>query len=244
MQIPNAINFLDIARAVGSNPLHSCPSIVEKFLIGEFSRSRGIFNYNPAITCLPGLYQGSLTPNEAERYCLTNGVELGRIHNAEAVKIVAEHAYRLHCSVYPIPNTAIPIGRLSTGLTVFMLVKAPLVRVTEKEAFVVVPNFRAGHRPILQEIDTAASLALAAFARDDFEQADFEYVDCGRGKGGHRALEVHFGRDRRVFTLDEVDEILSIFVQGFELAMRAGVAPRASRLQGFRVADPDAPRML
>ena len=45
-----------------------------------------------------------------------------------------------------------------------------------------------GHRPVDTEIDVAASFALAHFGRDDFSEADFEYLYAGPGEGGRVLL--------------------------------------------------------
>jgi hypothetical protein len=125
-----------------------------------------------------------------------------------------------------------------------MAVKAPLVRVQDGEIFVVVPGFRLAHRPVGLEIDVAASLALATFGRDDFSEADYEYLDCSRGSSGERELSVYKGRERRIFNLDEVDHLLDLYVKGLALAIEAGMTAQKPNFRGYRVIDPEQPRML
>jgi hypothetical protein len=125
-----------------------------------------------------------------------------------------------------------------------MAIKAPLVRVRRPDIFVVVPGFRLGHRPQGTEIDVAASLAVATFARDDFNEADYEYLDCSRGASGERELRVYHGRDRRLFSLDEVDHMLDIYVRGLALAFQSGMPANAPNFRGYKIIDPDQPRMI
>lgn len=145
---------------------------------------------------------------------------------------------------YKIPFTAVPVGRLPGNRTAFMAIKAPLVRVKDGEVLVVVPGFRLGHRPQGTEIDVAASLALATFGRDDFAEADYEYLDCSRGSSGERELVIYRGRDRRIFDLDEVDHILDVYVKGLAYALEQGLSVTAPNFRGYRVVDPNQPRMI
>jgi hypothetical protein len=125
-----------------------------------------------------------------------------------------------------------------------MAIKAPLVRVKRPNIFVVVPGFRLGHRPQGVEIDVAASLAVATFGRDDFHEADYEYLDCSRGLSGERELSVYHGCDRRLFTLDEVDHMLDLYVRGLALAIEGGMPAQAPNFRGYKIIDPDQPRMF
>ena len=125
-----------------------------------------------------------------------------------------------------------------------MAIKAPLVRVSQSDKLVVIPGFRLGHRPKGDEIDTAASLALATFARDDFSEADYEYLDCSRGASGERELSVYRGRDRTIYDLDAVDHLLDIYVRGLALAIDGGMSANAPNFRGYKIFDDDQPRMI
>jgi hypothetical protein len=238
------MNFLDVARYCGQEPLSADPGEIAKLIVIEQSAGGGLFNYNPAISTLPELFAGAMTADAAVEHCRTTGVPAGRRHNVCVAEMAAPYALENRSNVYRIPNTAVSIGRLRGGKTAYMAIKAPLIRVANGQPFVVVPNFRAGHRPVGGEIDTAASLALAAFARDGAEQADFEYIDCGRGVSGERELHVHWGCNRRRYSLDEVDNILERFVAGLQLAVDQGLKPAAPNFRGYRVEDPSQPRMF
>lgn len=167
------MNFLDVARCLGGDPLNAQPEEVASFMKREFRPGGGGFNYNTSIVSLLDLFRGSATIEEAVDFCSTHGAPAGRKPNCEAVEIAGSYAITQRSSCYRIPFSAVPIGRLPGDITAYMAIKAPLVRVCEGEVFVVVPGFRLGHRPMGTEIDVAASLALATFGRDDFSEADY-----------------------------------------------------------------------
>lgn len=244
MSSPLLTNFLDVARALGEDPLGAIPSNVAAFIKNELKPRGGVFNYNTSIGCLADLFSGKLSEEAAVAFCLENGAPAGRNPNARAIAVVAPYAASHISSCYKIPFTAVPIGRLPNASTAFMGIKAPIVRVENREAMVVVPGFRLGHKPRGIEIDVAASLALATFARDDFAEADYEYLDCSRGVSGERELRSYRGKDRRIFNLDEVDHMLDLFVQGLALAVGEGIAAGVPNFRGYKIFDPDQPRML
>jgi hypothetical protein len=238
------MNFLDVARSLGSEPLGATPDSVATFIRREFKRSGGSFNYNSSIISLPSLYNGDLSVEAAVEFCLSSGSPVGRAANAEAVQLAGSYATEHKSNCYRIPFTAVPVGRLSGGRTAFMAIKAPLVRVKRPEIYVVVPGFRLGHRPQGAEIDVAASLALANFARDDFSEADFEYLDCSRGLSGERELRVYHGAGRHRYDLDTVDELLGVYVRGLQIAIDGGMPAREPNFRGYRIIDPDQPHMI
>ena len=238
------MNFLDVARCLGRDPLNARPEEIASFMKREFRPGGGGFNYNTSINSLPGLFRGSMTVKNAIAYCGTHGAPAGWKPNCEAIDIVGSYAATQPSSCYRIPFSAVPIGRLPGDQTAYMAIKAPLVRVQNTDVLVVVPGFRLGHRPIGVEIDVAASLALATFGRDDFSEADYEYLDCSRGSSGERELSVHRGRDRRIFDLNEVDYLLDIYVKGLAIAINGGMNAGKPNFGGYKVGDPNQPRML
>lgn len=238
------MNFLDVARSLGQDPLNATPPMVAGFIKREFRRTGGTFNYNSAIKVLPGLYSGNMSVEQAEDFCMSSGSPAGRVQNSNAVRIAGAYAVTQKSNCYKIPMTAVPVGRLSDGRTAFMSIKAPLVRVCHGKSFIVVPSFRLGHRPIGIEIDVSASFAMANFARGDFGEADFEYLDGGRGLSGERELQVHLGRDREIFDIDAVDYLLGVFVKGLELSIFEGVSAPVPNFKGYKIVDPDQPHML
>ncbi len=238
------MNFLDVARCLGDDPLHTTPEAVASFMRQEFRPGGGLFNYNTSIQSLPPLFLGKQTVDQAIDYCRSHGAPAGYKANADAIRLAGAYALSEPSNCYKIPFSAVPVGRLSGNQTAYMAIKAPLVRVRNGAAFVVVPGFRLGHRPQGIEIDVAASLALATFARDDFAEADYEYLDCSRGASGSRELRVYKGADRKIFNLDEVDHLLDIYVRGLSLAISSGMEARAPNFRGYRIIDPEQPRML
>jgi hypothetical protein len=231
------MNFLDVARSLGTDPMNATPERVRDFIKSEFARRGGAFNYNTSIHSLYDLFRGG-SLEDAEAYCATHGAPAGFKPNVEAVRLAGAYALAHPSRCYRTPFSAVPVGRLSNDRTAYMGIKAPLVRVENEQAFVVVPGFRMGHRPVETEIDVAASFALAHFARDDFSEADFEYLYAGPGDGG-RVLQVYQGLNRRVFDLDTVDALLDIYVRGLDLAINGGVQAPNPNFRGYKVIDPD-----
>jgi len=229
------MNFLDVARSLGSDPLRSTPEAVCSFIKAEFTRRGGAFNYNTSIHALYDLFRGG-SLQDAEAYCGSHGAPAGFKPNTEAIRLAGAYATSNPSRCYKTPFSAIPVGRLRGDRTAYMAIKTPLVRVADEGAFVVVPGFRMGHRPVETEIDVAASFALAHFARDDFSEADFEYLYAGPGVGG-RVLEVYHGKNRQVFDLDTVDALLEIYVRGLGLAVDSGIQARDPNFRGYKVVD-------
>lgn len=229
------MNFLDVARSLGTEPRRATPESVATFIKSEFSRRGGVFNYNTSIHALYDLFRGGCLA-DAELYCATHGAPAGFKPNIEAVRLAGAYAVANPSQCYKTPFSAVPVGRLSNDRTAYMAIKTPLVRVAPEGAFVVVPGFRMGHRPVETEIDVAASFALAHFGRDDFNEADFEYLYAGPGDGG-RVLRVYHGHERQVFDVDEVDALLDVYVRGLDLAIGAGVEARTPNFRGYRVVD-------
>lgn len=238
------MNFLDVARCLGGDPLNARPEDIAAFMKREFRPGGGGFNYDTSIKSLPDLFRGAATVEQAVEYCASHGAPAGWKPNCQAIEIAGFYAKTQRSNCYRIPFSAVPIGRLPGGITAYMAIKAPLVRVRDSIVFVVVPGFRLGHRPVGVEIDVAASLALATFGRDDFSEADYEYLDCSRGLSGERELSVYVGKDRRIFSLDEIDFLLGIYVQGLASAISSGMSANKPNFRGYRVIDPDQPRMM
>jgi hypothetical protein len=235
------LNVLDVARSLGRDPLTATPEDVSHWLLREYLKKRGGgFNYNPSITTIYDVFRGAASPADAVTYCLQNGNPTGRLHNANVMRLVGPYAAENVSRCYRIGLTAIAVGRIKKQ-TVYVGIKAPLVRVREQEAFVVMPGFRMSHRPIEQEIDVACSIALANFARDDFSAADFEYLYAGPNLEGKREFRSIKGRERTVFDRDTVDKLLDVYVRGVALAAEKGAAMKSPTLGGYRIIDPSEP---
>ena len=238
------MNFLDVARSLGRSPLTATSTDVAAFVWKQFRRTGGLFNYNSSINALYDVFRGGMSLAAAEELCRTSGSPAGRKPNGDAIRIAGAFAAEHPSNCYRIPFTAVPIGRLSDERTAFMSIKAPLVRVEHDRAYVVVPGFRMGHRPVEAEIDVAASLALAQFGRDDFHAADFEYVSAGPCGNGGRICQVFHGRDRTIYNLDQLDKLLDTFVKGLEMAITKGLPAREPSFRGYRVVNPAQDRFI
>lgn len=238
------LNVFDVSRALGRSPFLATPETVAHWLTQHYLfDGGGRFNYDPAIRATYDLFRGATTAAEAIRYCASTGNPLGRRQNAAAVSMIAGYASDNISSCYWIAFTAVEVGRVR-GETVYVAIKAPMVRVRERDAFVVIPGFRMGHSPVEIEIDVACSIVLAHLARDDYSRADFEYLYAGRGASGKREFRAILGRDRQIFDRDTVDALLDVYVKGVALAVEGGADLRRPRLLGYRVVDRDQPYMF
>jgi len=238
------LNVLDLSRAFGQNPLTATPESVARWLLNEYSlRKGGGFNYNPAIEILPDLFRGAMDYETAIRHCETRGNPKGRRQNVEAIKTVASYALENRSTCYRIGFSAVAVGRVRED-TIYVGIKAPLVRVKGRDVFVVMPGFRRSYRPSERQIDLACSIALANFARDDFSSADFEYLSAGPGPLGDRQFRAILGRERQIFGRGEIDALLQVYVRGIALALEDGAEIRRPNLHGYRVIDPREPSML
>ena len=245
MASPLLMNFLDVARALGSSPLTRSAEQVADFIRRELGPGGGSFNYNSSINLLGDVFRGAVSAVDAEEICRVRGAPAGRKQNGDAMRIVGEYAESHRSRCYRVPFTAVPVGRLSGNRTAYMAIKAPLVRVEGEDVFVVVPGFRMNHCPQAAEIDVAASFALAHFGRGDFSIADYEYVYAGRAPGGGgRMLRVYHGRDRTIYDLDTVDALLDVYVRGLQLAIDSGMNANTPNFRGYRVFDPNQPVMF
>lgn len=238
------VNVLDVARSLGINPLRVTPEVVAAWLIERYLKARrGGFNYDPAIGATFDLFRGAHTLDSSVLHCLTHGNPKGRRQNADAIKTVAPYALANISTCYRIGHSAVVVGRIA-GESVYVGIKAPMVRVVHDEAYVVMPGYRMTYRPDEPEIDVACSIALATFARDDFSSADFEYLYSGPDIAGRRSFRAIKGRDRRVYDRDAVDGLLDVYVKGVALVIKAGIPATKPDLRGYRIIDPREPRFL
>jgi len=229
------LNVFDVARSLGAKPLEATATSVANWLLTEYVPKRGgSFNYNPAINATFDLFRGASSAEQAALYCLSNGNPKGRAQNADAVRCIAKYAVSNISRCYRIGFTAVAVGR-AAGQTIYIGIKAPMVRVLNDDVFVVMPGFRMGYRPEEAEIDVACSIGLANFARDDFRTADFEYLYAGPGQEGGRSFRSIKGRERNVYSRDAVDALLSTYVEGIALVLSAGMADSRPSLRGYSV---------
>lgn len=233
------LSNLDVGRAFGADPGAATPESIAKWLLEEYARKPGGgFNYNTAIEALRSLFGGKATTEQAIAYCETHGNPKGRKQNAQVVACIAPYALANLSRCYRKDFAAVPVGRVH-GRTAYVGIKAPLVRVGSDGAFVVMPGFRKTYRPVAREIDVACSIALATLARDDLAEADFEYLDAGLSDKEGRILQAFHGRDRHIYSADDVDALLDVYVRGVALALESGISVREANLRGYRVIDPD-----
>jgi hypothetical protein len=238
------INVLDVARSLGIDPLRATPESVAAWVIEHYLRRRGGgFNYDPAISVTFDLFRGVHTFDSAVLHCLTSGNPKGRRQNADAIKAVGPYALANISTCYRIGHSAVVVGRIA-GQTVYIGIKAPMVRVVHDEAFVVMPGYRMTYRPDEPEIDVACSIALATFGRDDFSTADFEYLYSGPDITGRRTFRAIRGKDRHIHDQDAVDALIDIYVRGLALVLEAGIPIIRPDLRGYRIIDPREPTLF
>lgn len=237
------LDILDVARSLGDAPFQATPQSVADWLLEYNARSGGGFNYDPAINTIVDAFGGRHTLESAVSYCETHGNPKGRNQNASAIRALMPHILANTSTCYRIGLTAVAIGRFE-GRTVYAKIKAPLLRVRDNKAYVVMPGLRLGHTPTEVSIDLACSVALANYAQDDFEMADFEYLYSGRALGGGRQFKAIYGKDRFRFSDDAIDRLLDIYVQGVAIAHQQGADTNTPTLRGYRIVDPRAPRFI
>jgi hypothetical protein len=238
------LNVFDVARSLGAKPLEATATSVANWLLTEYVPKRGgSFNYNPAINATFDLFRGASSAEQAALYCLRNGNPKGRRQNADAVQCIAKYALANVSRCYRIGFTAVAVGR-AAGQTVYIGIKAPMVRVLNNHAFVVMPGYRMGYRPEEAEIDVACSIALANFARDDFRNADFEYLYAGPGLEGDRAFRSIKGRERKIYSRDAVDALLNTYVEGIALVVSTGMANSRPSLRGYSIVGDAQKRLM
>lgn len=232
------LNVLDVARSLGVDPLRATPERVADWLLAEYvEKTGGRFNYNPSMAATFDVFRGAATAEQARLFCLTTGNPKGRAQNAGVIEQVGPYAEKNVSRCYKIGFLAVRVGRLKSQ-TVFVAVKAPLIRVRERDAFVVVPGFRMSHRPSEPEITTACSFVSAFIAHDDFENADVEYLYAGPDVAGNRSFRAIRGRDRTLFSEDMCDHLSDVYVKGLALVEDAGYSMREPDFSGYRVVDP------
>src|SRR4030095_8331522 len=96
------MNFLDVARSLGSDPLNASPEGVRDFLKAEFSRKGGAFNYNTSINSLFDLFRGGSLA-DAEAHCASHGAPAGFKPNVEAVRLAGAYAIANPSNCYRTP---------------------------------------------------------------------------------------------------------------------------------------------
>ena len=239
------LNVLDVGRAFGNDPFAATPATIAAWLREHYLVSRkGGFNYDPATTATIDMFRGCASAASAQVYCLTHGNPKGRKQNASAVAAVSRYALTHPSACHRIGFTAVAVGR-SRGRTIYIGIKAPIVRVEHRKAYWVMPGFRMTYRPGEREIDVACSIAKTALAKDDYAKADLEYLYAGPGAAGAREFRAILGRERSLFDGDTVDALLDTYVQGVALVVEddARLAGHP-KLAGYRVIDPQSPSFL
>ena len=234
------VNTLDVARVLGPDPKRITVDGVFQRLEELYLRPRGGgFNHDPAIRATLDLFRGALTPIQARQYCLTNGNPKGREQNAAIVGVVSDHAASNVSRCHQIGYVAVRIARYR-GKAIHIGIKAPFVRVREqKEAFLVVPGFRKDSRPIGWQIDFVCSVAANQLARDDYERADVEYLYAGPGVAtSAREFRAYYGREMSLFSADEIDAFLQIYVEAVVRHLEKGHGAQPGKFSGYRIVDP------
>jgi hypothetical protein len=190
------------------------------------------------------MFGGLKTAAEAEKYCRSNGNPAGREQNGDIVKAVSGYACSNVSRCYPHGYLAVVVGRYR-GRNIHVGLKAPFTRVRGGAAFVVVPGFRKTFVPSEQQIDLPCSLAAAQLAKDDFKGADVEYLHAGPAPGSdERMLRVVHGKDRRLLSADELDQVFEVYVRGVVMILEHGRGLEKPDLAGYRIVDPDEPPLF
>lgn len=244
MSSVRALDIIDIARALGDEPLRATPDSVCSWLLEEYSKkSGGGFNYDPAILTMHDAFRGWHTQDSAVLFCQSHGNPKGRRQNADAIRTVMPYILRNISTCHRIGLTAVAIGRFDER-TVYAKIKAPLLRIGSDSAYIVMPGLRMNHRPSEVAIDVACSVAMEVFAQSDLAKAEFEYLYAGPGASGEREFRAIHGRGRARFGADTIDAMLDVFVKGVALAAGVGASVSEPKLDGYRIIDPSQPGLF
>jgi hypothetical protein len=234
------VNVLDVARVFGSDPSNVTVDQVHHRLSELYLRSRGGgFNHDPSIRATHDLFRGATTPEEAERFCLTNGNPKGRRQNAEIVRAVSAHASANVSRCHRIGYVAVRVGRYQQQ-NIHVGIKAPFIRVRRPgEAYLVIPGFRKDSRPVGWQIEFVCSVAAQQLARDDYEGANVEYLYAGPASGGNgREFRALYGNSMNLLSTDRIDEFLQIYLDAVVRHLRQGNGDQPARFAGYRIIDP------
>mgnify|MGYP001102035220 CR=1 FL=1 len=235
------INVLDTARSLGPDPFNATPKTVYDWLLEQYlSKRGGSFNYDPASLATYDLFRGAVGKEQAIEYCRTNGNPKGRDQNASAVKAVADFALANVSRCHKVGFLAVEVGRAS-GKSVYVGIKSPFIRIREGSANLVMPGFRMSYEPSEREIDVACAIVRAHLARDDYEQADIEYLYAGSNGAGGRAFRSILGKDRDLPDIDQVDSLLQVYVEGIDMLIRSGQKVSAPNFRGYQKRSFDQP---
>jgi hypothetical protein len=238
-----ALDIMDIARALGQRPFQATPRSVADWLATNYvGTGGGSFDYNTAIATTHDAFRGLHSRESAIAFCKGHGNPKGRAQNASAIAAVMPYALEHKSICHRIGLTAVSVGRFA-GRTVYAKIKAPLLRIENEEAFVVMPGYRMTFRPLEIEIDFACSVALATFAQDDRSGADFEYLYAGPSPQSSkiRMFQAIRGQDRFRFSEDQINRLLDVFVKGVALAHEEGLDRTEPHLHGYKIVDPREP---
>jgi len=238
-----AMDILDIARSLGQRPFQATPRSVADWLASDYiGTGGGSFDYNTAIATTHDAFRGFHTQRSAVQFCRSHGNPKGRAQNASAIAAVMPYALEHKSVCHRIGLTAVAVGRF-VGRTVYAKIKAPMMRIEGDEAFIVMPGYRMSFRPTEIEIDFACSVALATFAQDDRNGADFEYLYAGPSPQSSkvRMFQAIRGRDRYRFSEEQINRLLDVFVKGVALAHEDGLDRSSPYLTGYKIIDPSEP---
>lgn len=234
-------NVLDTARSLGPDPFNATPrSVHDWFLEHYLNRRGGSFNYDPASLAAFDLFRGAVGKDQAISWCLNSGNPKGRDQNASAVRAIADFALANVSRCHKIGFLAVEVGRAS-GKSVFVGIKAPFIRIRERSANLVMPGFRMSYEPSEREIDVACAITRAHLARDDYEEADIEYLYAGPDGSGMRGFRSILGKDRYLPNIDQVDQLLQVYVEGIDMLIRGGEAVTAPNFRGYQKRSFDQP---
>lgn len=233
------VNTLDVARFLGPDSNNVTVEGIFDRIEEFYLRPRGGgFNHDTSINSTYDMFRGAATPAEAEKFCLTTGNPKGRLQNAAIVRAVGSHAASNVSVCHRIGYVAVRIARYK-GRAIHIGIKAPFVRVHERQsAYLVIPGFRKDSRPFGWQVDFVCSVAANQLARDDYEQADVEYLYAGPGAGPfERNFGALYGRDMSLFNADQIDVFLQKYVEAVVKHLEKGHGVRPARFAGYRIID-------
>lgn len=240
------LDVMDIARALGQNPLEATPHSVFVFLRDNYLKpSGGGFNYNPAIEALRFGLDGKFSFDDAIHHVTSVGAPFGQKYNRAVIEAIWPIVEENEDKAYTLKYSAVPLRRIN-GKTIYMSIKSPVLTVnSDREISIKLTNFRNTFAPNFEQKRFMMSTTNQVLARDDFDNASVDLIEARSINGEvERSLSRLNSSEVDLFDIDRVEDLLTIYTNGVEMLFENGYDTREADLSRFRVVNPDAPDLF
>jgi hypothetical protein len=234
-----AVNLLDVCRALGDDPRGATGKSVESWLRAEYLKKRGGgFNHNDAIDCLGHMFAGNMSQISAEAHCEKNKLKAARDANKSIVKALGPFAVENVSRIYSQSFCAVLISRWK-GRSIYILVKAPFVRVRHDEAYVEWMGLRSTFCPTKKQLAFGFGFIRNFVIPKDFQSAEIEYLGTQNGSIKKvRYPKIIRENDLPSYFGVDVDKCLQSYVDGVVAILEDKPQSRPD-LSQYRIIDPN-----